>query len=90
MNKTNLDNDFDFVEVDEKPNKVNGDTISLDRLFDNEEEVIDAYEDDKIKEKIKQKKITKIQIILIVLLLVLAFLVYFFGYDFFKQFIKID
>ena len=42
--------------------------IGLDRLFDENEEVIDAYEDDMIKEEQRQKKITKIQIGLLIFL----------------------
>ena len=65
-------------------------TISLDRLFDEEEEVIDVYEENLAKEKRKQKRIGRIQIGLIVFLIVIASLVYFFGYDFFEPYIKID
>lgn len=65
--------------------------IPLDRLFnDDNEEVIDAYEEDKQIERLKQQKITRIQIGLIVFLVVFASLVYFFGYDFLEPYIKID
>ena len=66
------------------------DVISLDSLFENEEEVIDVYEEKQALEKIKQKRITNIQIGLIIFLVVFATLVYFFGYDFVEPFIKID
>ena len=65
-------------------------TIGLDRLFDEEEEVIDVYEENLAKEKRKQKRIGQIQIGLILFLIVIACLVYFFGYDFFEPYIKID
>ena len=65
--------------------------ISIDRLFDNDEqEVVDAYEEDLLKEDEKQKRITKIQIGLIIFLVIFASLIYFFGYNFFEPFIKID
>lgn len=64
--------------------------IGLDRLFDENEEVIDAYEDDMIKEEQRQKKITKIQIGLLIFLAIFGSLVYFFGYDIFEPFIKIN
>lgn len=80
-----LDEDFEAIDNN------NSDTIiSLDRLFDSNEEVIDAYEEDKKLEDIKQKKITKIQISLIIFLVVFATIVYFFGYNFVEPFIKID
>ena len=65
--------------------------ISIDRLFDNDEqEVVDAYEEDLLKEDEKQKRITKIQIGLIIFLVIFASLIFFFGYNFFEPFIKID
>lgn len=78
------------IEVLDETNNKSDDIISLDRLFDSQEEVVDAYEEDKKLEEIKQKKITKIQIGLIIFLVVFATLVYFFGYDFVEPFIKID
>ena len=73
-------------------NNNNDEVISLDRLFNNDdnEQVIDAYEEDKQIERLKQQKITRIQIGLIVFLVVFASLVYFFGYNFFEPYIKID
>ena len=70
----------------------NDEIIPIDRLFDNNEEeiVIDAYEEDKLKEDERQKKITKIQIGLIIFLIIFASLIYFFGYNFLEPFIKID
>ena len=78
----------DIMNESVKEDKV----IPLDRLFplDEDEEVIDVYEEQLEKEKIKQKKIGRIQIGLIVFLIVFASLVYLFGYDFFEPFIKID
>ena len=64
--------------------------IGLDRLFNEDEEVIDVYEENLEKEKIRQKKIGRIQIGLIIFLVVAATLIYFFGYDFFEPYIKID
>ena len=64
--------------------------ISLDRLFEEDEEVIDVYEENQKLEEIRQKKITKIQIGLIIFLVFFASIVYFFGYNFFEPFIKID
>lgn len=66
--------------------------ISFDRLFDKEEEdfVVDAYEEDLKKEQSLQKKITRVQIGLLIFLFVFGTLVYFFGYDFFEPYIKID
>ena len=78
------------IEILDEINNNSDDIISLDRLFDSQEEVVDAYEEDKKLEEIKQKKITKIQIGLIIFLVVFATLVYFFGYDFVEPFIKID
>ena len=75
---------------DSKTENQNNEVIGLDRLFDEDEEVIDAYEDDLIQEEKRQKKITKIQIGLMIFLLVFASLVYFFGYNIFEPFIKID
>ncbi|MBQ9024025.1 MAG: hypothetical protein IJ105_02250 [Bacilli bacterium] len=82
-----LDEDFTKSESTNNSKEI----ISLDRLFDNSnEEVIDAYEEDKKLEEIRQQKITKIQIGLIVFLIIFASLVYFFGYNFLEPFIKID
>ena len=78
------------IEVLDETNNKSDDIISLDRLFDSQEEVVDAYEEDKKLEEIKQKKITKIQIGLIIFLVVFASLVYFFGYNIVEPFIKID
>ena len=65
--------------------------ISLDRLFNqDDQEVIDAYEEDRQIEKLRQQKITRIQLGLIVFLVIFASLVYFFGYNFFEPYIKID
>lgn len=65
--------------------------ISLDRLFnEDDEQVIDAYEEDQQLEKIRQQKITRIQLGLIIFLVVFASLVYFFGYNFLEPYIKID
>jgi len=68
----------------------NDEVISLDNIFEDEEEVIDVYEENLAKEKIKQKRITNIQIALIIFLVVFATLVYFFGYDFVEPFIRIN
>lgn len=64
--------------------------IALDRLFNEDEEVIDVYEEELAKEKIKQKRIGRIQIGLIAFLIIAAGLIYLFGYDFFEPYIKID
>lgn len=89
-----LDEDFLETDSNKKTNLIkensSNQVISLDRLFNENEEVIDAYEDDKQKEELLQKKITKIQIGLIVFLIVFASLVYFFGYNFLEPYIKID
>ena len=67
------------------------DVIDLNRLFDeDDEDVIDVYEEEQKLEEIKQKRITKIQIGLIIFLVVFASLFYFFGYDLVEPFIKID
>ena len=81
----------EFTPIKANSNDSN-EVISLDRLFNNDdnEEVIDAYEEDKQIERLKQQKITRIQIGLIVFLVVFASLVYFFGYDFLEPYIKID
>ena len=80
----------EFTPIKANSNDSN-EVISLDRLFnDDNEEVIDAYEEDKQIERLKQQKITRIQIGLIVFLVVFASLVYFFGYDFLEPYIKID
>ena len=78
------------IEILDEINNNSDDIISLDRLFDSQEEVVDAYEEDKKLEEIKQKKITKIQIGLIIFLVIFASLVYFFGYNIVEPFIKID
>lgn len=74
--------------LDNTNNKDN--IISLDRLFEEDEEVIDVYEENQKLEEIRQKKITKIQIGLIIFLVFFASVVYIFGYNFFEPFIKID
>ena len=61
--------DEDFISVvpnnqinteNNKDDKKEEDLINLDRLFSNDsEEVIDAYEEDKLKEELKQKKIKR-------------------------------
>ena len=79
--------DEDFIEINNGVDNV----IPLDRLFEtSNEDIIDSYEEDKILENLKQKKITKIQIGLIVFLIVFASLVYFFGYDFVEPYINAD
>ena len=78
-------NDILNTNINNKDN-----VISLDRLFEEDEEVIDVYEENQKLEEIRQKKITKIQIGLIIFLVFFASIVYFFGYNFFEPFIKID
>lgn len=94
-----LDDDFtkedNIIGISDilKDNSSKNDVISLDRLFaeeDEEEVVVDAYEEDLEKEEKKQKMITRIQIGSIIFLFVIASLIYFFGYDLFEPFIKID
>lgn len=91
-----LDEDFkkedNIIELsDILKNNSSDDVISLDRLFTEEEEeiVVDAYEEDLEKEERKQKKITMIQIGSIIFLVIIASLIYFFGYNLFEPFIKI-
>lgn len=94
MNEENKQNQniVPLTEVINDSDKKNqsSSVIGLDRLFDENEEVIDAYEDDMIKEEQRQKKITKIQIGLLIFLAIFGSLVYFFGYDIFEPFIKIN
>lgn len=78
-------------EIQAQPEEVKtNEVIGMDRLFEDEEEVVDAYEEDQKKEEIKQNKITRIQIGLIIFLVVFASLIYFFGYNIVEPFIKID
>ena len=78
--------DEDFIEEKKEP-----DIIELDRLFsDEDEEVIDVYEENLKIEEARQRKITKIQIGLIIFLAVIASIVYFFGYDIVEPYIKIE
>ena len=63
----------DFLQEEKKENI--DEIIPLDRLFDSNEEVVDAYEEDLLKEELNQKKITKIQIGLLLFLAVFASLV---------------
>ena len=90
----NFEEDFEEVTVPNvvplQDNNPQGDVIELDRLFDEDEEVIDVYEENLQKEEIRQKKITKIQIGLIIFLVISASLIYLFGYNLFEPFIKID
>ena len=88
MTKEDIINLSDIIDSSKTTN--NDQVIGLDRLFEDEEEVIDAYEEDQKKEEEKQKKITKIQIGLIVFLVIFSLLVYFFGYNIVEPFIKID
>lgn len=84
-----LDEDFDESNVSN--NKIQEEhVIGLDSLFSKDEIVVDAYEEDLKKEKLKQKRITKIQIGLIIFLVVSATVIYFFGYNIVEPLIKIE
>lgn len=85
-NNIDIINLSDIIDNSVKEDKL----IGLDRLFNEDEEVIDVYEENLEKERKRQKKIGRIQIGLIVFLVIFASLVYLFGYDFFEPFIKID
>lgn len=88
-NIISIDQIINTTEI--QPQTINTkEVIGIDRLFEDEEEVVDAYEEDQKKEEIKQNKITRIQIGLIIFLVVFASLVYFFGYNIVEPFIKID
>ena len=87
--------DEDFVEEkseisEEHKANSSGNVIELDRLFNDDEEIIDVYEEKKQKEEKNQKIITKVQIGLIIFLVIFASLFYFFGYDLVEPYIKID
>ena len=85
-----LEDDFNDVDNVKSDTTTEEHIIGLDSLFSQDEQVVDAYEDDLNKERLRQKKITKIQIGLIIFLVISASLIYFFGYDLIEPFIKIE
>ncbi|MBP3635012.1 MAG: hypothetical protein J6J17_00945 [Bacilli bacterium] len=82
----------DFTEAPKvvEPKVQENSVISLDTLFQTNDDVIDVSLEKEKKDEKKQKKITRVQIGLIIFLVIFASLFYFFGYDLVEPYIKID